>query len=84
MVKYDSPIDKRDLIFLSLVLSGAVKLEEVPVENGDRDVGIIYVPGREAIARNIILLDDLRREVYRQLDQIDRGEDPLDRIASEQ
>lgn len=76
----EKSLSKADLYFLSLVLSGAVKLESVEVTAGDRGVGIIYLPGREAIARNLMLLDDLRREVARQTEQLSRGQDPLKEI----
>ncbi len=76
----EKSLSKADLYFLSLVLSGAVKLEAVEVTTGERGVGIIYAPGQKAIARNLMLLDDLRREVARQTEQLSRGQDPLKEI----
>ena len=76
----EKSLSKADLYFLSLVLSGAVKLESVEVTTGERGVGIIYVPGQEAIARNLMLLDELRREVARQTEQLSRGQNPLNEI----
>lgn len=73
-------LSKSDLYFLSLVLSGAVKLEPIEVTAGDRGVGIIYVPGQRAIARNLMLLDELRREVERQTEQLSHAQDPLSEI----
>ena len=62
-----------DLYFLSLVMSGAVELEKIEVDKSDRGVGILYVPARRALARNLMLLSDLRREVVRQVEQLEEA-----------
>lgn len=73
-----------DLYFLSLVMSGAVELEKIEVDKSDRGVGILYAPARRALARNLMLLSDLRREVARQVEQLESGKDPLAQIDAEQ
>lgn len=69
---------------MSLVMGGAVELEKIKVDKSDRGVGILYVPARRALARNLMLLSDLRHEVARQVEQLESGKDPLAQIDAEQ
>ena len=77
-------LSTEDLYFLSLVMSGAIELEKVPLEKSERGVGILYVPARRALARNLMLLSDLRHEIERQTKQLESGQDPLSQINAEQ
>lgn len=77
-------LSTEDLYFLSLVMGGAVELEKIEVDKSNRGVGILYVPVRRALARNLMLLSDLRREVARQVEQLESGQDPLAQIDAEQ
>lgn len=79
----ETKLSKADLYFLALVMSGTVKLEPVEVTKGEQDVGIIYAPGRLAIARNLMLLDQLHDEVRRQAEMLSRGEIPLVALQAE-
>lgn len=71
-------LSKADLYFLALVSSGAVTLEKIEPENtSERGVGILYVPEQRAIARNLMLLEDLYLTVCSQTKMLESGEDPL-------
>lgn len=62
-----SQLSKADLMFLALVSSGKIKLE---------DIG----PEQLAIARNLMLLEEVYSTVKRQVAEIEKGEDPVRKI----
>lgn len=76
-----SQLSKADLMFLALVSCGKIKLEDIgPEHKSDRGVGILYVPEQLAIARNLMLLEEVYSTVKRQVAEIEKGEDPVRKI----
>lgn len=74
-------LSKADLMFLALVSSGKIKLDDMgPEHKSDRGVGIAYVPELRAIAKNLMYLNEVYSAVKRQVEEIERGEDPLRKI----